>query len=123
MLASDIEGVQKDLSMVFEGISQVECSGPGIVSAILSSTGEKIELETAVDTRDKPLSKWLSELEEQMKLAVKRYLIKALNEYTDKEDRTEWINSHPAMCVQNSTRTTWTSDIDKAIQESKQNGF
>ena len=81
-----------------------------------SSAKENVPFTTPVDPTIKNVEFWMGDVEDQMFLSVKREFGKATEDYK-KQNRIEWIKSHPAQCVLNCSQVHWTNEVETAMDE------
>jgi len=86
------------------------------ITAMMSGEGERIEFDSLVDPKDKPVEFWMGEVEQMMFTSVRSVLKHSITDYT-KKDRNEWILEHPGQCVLNGSQVHWTSEIEEAIEK------
>jgi dynein heavy chain len=82
--------VQPHLKKVFENIKEVEFNDGKRIVAMQSAEGEKIVFPAPVNPNEKNVEDWMQDLEDAMKLAVKKELTTAVKAYTQLQ-RTQWV--------------------------------
>lgn len=99
--SKDVQNVQPHLRKLFENISAVEFELDDI-SKIISGEKEVIKLKK-VKTSNQSVEKWLSTLEEHMKLSVKRFIKQGIDAFKDDQEdfkRSLWVmEDHPAQAI------------------------
>lgn len=73
-------GLEAHLSKLYQGVGSIIKDDNGL-TAVVSPEGEILQLPKPVDLRD-PLPRWLSNLEEEMKNALRQSLEKCLVDAT-----------------------------------------
>jgi hypothetical protein len=67
----------------------------------MSAEGETVELNNAVNPKDKKVEDWMCEVEDMMFTSVRYVLHQSIIDYTEAESRNAWILKHAGMCVLN----------------------
>ncbi|CAK9824900.1 Dynein axonemal heavy chain 7 [Anthophora retusa] len=111
--------VQPHLKKCFEGIAQVSFTYDMEITAMISSEGEEIILETIIDTMAArgQVEKWLLELEYSMKKSVRAQVIRAKDGFL-KEIRSKWALEWPGQTVICVSKLYWTAEVTDAISKS-----
>jgi len=112
----EVENVRGHLKKVFENMADLNFQLDKTITAMMSGEGERIEFDSLVDPKDKPVEFWMGEVEQMMFTSVRSVLKHSITDYT-KKDRNEWILEHPGQCVLNGSQVHWTSEIEEAIEK------
>ncbi|CEL93860.1 unnamed protein product [Vitrella brassicaformis CCMP3155] len=107
--------VQPFLKKVFESMAKLQFHEDYSADSMYSGEGEKVPFVETIYTKDKNVETWMTEIEIQMKKAVRDVLYKSILDYPTKP-RAEWVLVHPGQCVLNGSQVHWTSDVEEAIQ-------
>lgn len=94
----DPECVQPHLRKLFENINRITFEYDEI-TRIISAEKEVIKIRKVKTGGNSPVEKWLLTLQDNMMLAVKRFIKDGHNAYKEDEDfkRQEWVmEDHPA---------------------------
>ena len=99
--SKNVENVQPHLRKLFENINLVEFEMDDIAK-IISAEKEVIKVKK-VKTANQPCEKWLSSLEEHMRMGVAKFIKTANDAYKDDNEdfkRSHWVmEDHPAQAV------------------------
>lgn len=106
--------VQPFLCKVFEAIGSVRFTEELKINQMISTDGEGIDFIEEMATRDKPVETWMTEVENNMKEAVRNAMEIAILEYPE-TPRKEWVLVHPAQCVLNGSQVYWTDEVEEAF--------
>ncbi|XP_017795795.1 PREDICTED: dynein heavy chain 7, axonemal-like [Habropoda laboriosa] len=111
--------VQPHLKKCFEGIARVKFTYDLEITAMISSEGEEIILETTIDTMAArgQVEKWLLELEYSMKKSVRAQVIRAKDGFL-KQIRSKWALEWPGQTVICVSKLYWTAEVTDAISKS-----
>eukprot|EP00924_Labyrinthula_sp_SR-Ha-C_P001265 maker-scaffold_7-snap-gene-19.73-mRNA-1 protein AED:0.01 eAED:0.01 QI:0/0/0/1/1/1/2/0/4142 len=116
--------VQGHLKKCFEGIKRVKFSehkNP-IITEMRSGEGEVIQLADVVNPTSRNVEDWMTELDIQMKLSVKKELLHSILSYLELK-RTDWIQVVPGQCAINGSQLHWTRLIETKLDESGSKGI
>ncbi|KAL8455649.1 hypothetical protein Emag_000471 [Eimeria magna] len=106
--------VQPFLCKVFENMNELEFSADLVATAMFSAEGERMPFVRPLATANKGVEIWMQELEQAMKLSVRKSLEDAITDYACTE-RTKWVMKHPGQCVLNGSQVHWTAGVEDAI--------
>ncbi|XP_052058680.1 dynein axonemal heavy chain 3-like isoform X1 [Mytilus californianus] len=108
--------VQPHLKKCFEGIYQLSFTEAKVIIAMESAEKEKVEFCKVIIPADANglVERWLSQVEEVMKLSLRVVSAKAVQAYT-KKPRCEWVLEWPGQIVLAASQIHWTSEVTQAI--------
>ena len=112
----DPTAVQPHLRKVFENIDKVEFDGQKKIHAMFSAEGEKVDFVRIVDPNAKSVEFWMGDLEDMMKVSVRKVLLESIENYK-KMKRTEWVLVHKGQCVLNGSQVHWTSEVEDSMRQ------
>jgi len=113
--------VQPHLKKVFEAIQEIEFNQEKKILAMMSAEREKVKFVSIVDPVGKNVEDWMGEVEEAMRSSVRYALHQSVLTYP-KPSRCEWGLLNPGMCVLNGSQVHWTSEVEHAIQQQREDG-
>ncbi|CAG9460199.1 unnamed protein product [Pedinophyceae sp. YPF-701] len=119
--------VQPHLKKCFEGIQTLDFEGRNrdkVVTAMNSAAGERVPFRSRVYTKDAKgrVERWLLGVEHAMIDAVIEEHGAAVEAYRSKA-RSDWVVSHPGMCVLSVSGVFWTRGAETAILEGSLPGY
>jgi hypothetical protein len=83
------------LKKLFENINKVSFDDSLKILSMFSGAKEEIKFTVPIDPTVKNVEFWMGDLEDQMFASVKREFGSSVEDYL-KDDRIEWIKTHPA---------------------------
>lgn len=119
--SKDVKLVQPHLKKCFEGIVQVIFEDDLNISAMISTEGEKVGFVTQVDPKNKNVEHWMMEVENMMKISIRKQMELSIIDYT-RIDRTMWIQKWTGMCVLNGSQMHWTREMEEAMDNEGHEG-
>ncbi|KOX76673.1 Cytoplasmic dynein 2 heavy chain 1 [Melipona quadrifasciata] len=111
LVSASGRGLEAHLSKLYQGVGSIIKDDNGL-TAVVSPEGEVLKLSKPVDLRD-PLPRWLSNLEEGMKNALRQSLEKCLT------DTTPDPSSYPTQVLLLSERIRFTERCEAALKEGR----
>ncbi|XP_043507557.1 cytoplasmic dynein 2 heavy chain 1 [Frieseomelitta varia] len=111
LVSASGRGLEAHLSKLYQGVGSIIKDDNGL-TAVVSPEGEVLQLSKPVDLRD-PLPRWLSNLEEGMKDALRQSLEKCLM------DTTPDPSSYPTQVLLLSERIRFTERCEAALKEGR----
>jgi dynein heavy chain len=116
--------VQPHLKKCFEAIKSVKFQKDGTITDMKSSEGEVVPFSTPVMTSGVNVEDWMTGVENEMKIAVKRVMYESIVDYNVIEGgRGKWIQKWPGQCVINSSQVHWTLEMEECMDRAGNDGI
>jgi len=110
----EVRLVRAHLRKVFEAIADLEFKPNDDMVAMMSVEGEKVDFVKKVSPTDRNVEYWMGDVEKQMVASVRHVFEVGLEDYA-KQERNDWIISHPGMIVLNASQVYWTKETEDAL--------
>ncbi|CAD7932621.1 unnamed protein product [Amoebophrya sp. A25] len=108
--------VQPFLCKVFEAMGSVIFTEDLDITAMNSTDGETVPFVEPMATKEKNVEQWMTEVEWNMKEAVRAAMEDAVLSYPER-DRKDWVLEHPAQTVLNGSQVYWTDETEESFQD------
>ncbi|KAJ9437970.1 Dynein-1-beta heavy chain [Diplonema papillatum] len=112
------------LKKCFEGVHGLEFAdsarkGGGIVAKkMIEAGGEAVDFLQPVQVEGEPVEHWLGQVEEAMRVALRRYLwVTYENLKAKPKDLAPWLKDHFGQLLITSASINWTSEVDKTLRD------
>lgn len=110
----EVTKIQNHLRKVFENLGSLVFNEKVQIVGMTSLEGEKVMFSTPVNPLSKQVEDWMTDVENQMIISMKRELKKAIVAF-DPARKTEWVLQHPGQCILNGFQNVWTNEVEQAI--------